>query len=216
MTPQVRGGNAFEAANEWMIAQAVEAGSSDVRALVVWDGQEADGGGGTADLAERAASAGIPVFGIDPSPRPSATRQWAPGPKKLLALDGGGIRGVLSLGILEQVESKLRHWAGRPDLVLADYFDYFDYIGGTSTGAIIASGLALGMPVAEVLELYRTMSSAVFKFSWLSPFASLHPAGPLRKQLDTTLGPAIRLGDPALKSLLLLVLHNVTPIRRGR
>ncbi|MDA0767901.1 MAG: patatin-like phospholipase family protein [Verrucomicrobia bacterium] len=59
--------------------------------------------------------------------------------KRLLALDGGGIRGLFTLKILERVETELRRELAKPDLVLADYFHY---IGGTSTGAIIATCLA--------------------------------------------------------------------------
>ena len=58
------------------------------------------------------------------------------GPRKLLALDGGGIRGVLSLEILAAIEDIVRTKLGK-DAVLGDYFDY---IAGTSTGAIIAAG----------------------------------------------------------------------------
>ncbi|MDQ6706824.1 MAG: patatin-like phospholipase family protein, partial [Acidobacteriota bacterium] len=71
--------------------------------------------------------------------------------KKLLALDGGGIRGVITLEVLERVEEIVRRKLARPDAVLADYFDY---IAGTSTGAIIATCLALGKTVAEVREFY--------------------------------------------------------------
>jgi len=60
------------------------------------------------------------------------------GPRKLLACDGGGIRGIISIEVLAQIEAELRALSGKPDLVLADYFDY---VAGTSTGAIIATGL---------------------------------------------------------------------------
>src|SRR5439155_1915722 len=73
--------------------------------------------------------------------------------KRLLALDGGGIRGVFSLEILARIEAHLRRTRGQPDLVLADYFDY---VAGTSTGAIIATCLSWGMSVAQVQELYIT------------------------------------------------------------
>ena len=74
------------------------------------------------------------------------------GPKKLLALDGGGILGVLSLEFLAGIEVLLRRELGQgDDFVLADYFNY---IAGTSTGAIIATCLAMGMPVARVREFY--------------------------------------------------------------
>ena len=72
--------------------------------------------------------------------------------KKLLALDGGGIRGMIALRVLARIESILRQQSGNPDLVLSDYFDY---VGGTSTGAIIAAALAIGMSVAELEEFYR-------------------------------------------------------------
>ena len=49
-------------------------------------------------------------------------------PRKLLALDGGGIRGIISLEILARIESELRAASGNNELVLADYFDY---VGGS-------------------------------------------------------------------------------------
>src|SRR5262245_32644775 len=63
------------------------------------------------------------------------------GGRKLLACDGGGIRGIISVEILAKIEADLRAGSGQPDLVLADYFDY---VAGTSTGAIIATLVALG------------------------------------------------------------------------
>ena len=70
----------------------------------------------------------------------------ATGPKKILALDGGGIRGNLTLEILQKIESILKDQTGGDDeFVLADYFDF---ISGTSTGAIIAAALALGQTFA--------------------------------------------------------------------
>lgn len=64
-----------------------------------------------------------------------------PGPKRLLALDGGGVRGMLSLSYLERIESILRSRSG--DDLEFRLCDYFDLIGGTSIGAVIAAGLAL-------------------------------------------------------------------------
>ena len=62
----------------------------------------------------------------------------------ILALDGGGAKGFYTLGILDEVEALL----GKP---LAEHFDL---IFGTSTGAIIASLLALGKSVDEVYQTY--------------------------------------------------------------
>ena len=80
--------------------------------------------------------------------------------KRMLALDGGGVRGILSLAYLEVMEKELRTAEGKPDLVLADYFDC---IGGTSTGAIIAAGLAKGDDVATIQKLYRDLANDIFK-----------------------------------------------------
>jgi patatin-like phospholipase/acyl hydrolase len=83
----------------------------------------------------------------------------APGPKKLLSIDGGGIRGLIALEFLARIEALLREKLGRSDLVLADYFDY---VGGTSTGAIIATLISLGFPVEQMIEFYRTGAHTMF------------------------------------------------------
>jgi uncharacterized protein len=87
------------------------------------------------------------------------------GPKRILALDGGGLRGVLTLGMLREIESLLRErFGGDPGFRLAHYFDL---IAGTSTGAIIAAALALGMTVDEVHGHYMALGRKVFKRSLL-------------------------------------------------
>lgn len=82
------------------------------------------------------------------------------GPKRILALDGGGVKGLLTLGMLKPLEQELRARAGgHDDFRLSDYYDL---IGGTSTGAIIASGLALGLSVDALIELYKRLGPEVF------------------------------------------------------
>jgi uncharacterized protein len=81
------------------------------------------------------------------------------GPKRILALDGGGVKGILTLGMLEVLETELRRRANNPNLVLSDYFDL---IGGTSTGAIMATGLALGLTVRKMIDLYLDLGPKVF------------------------------------------------------
>ena len=86
-------------------------------------------------------------------------------PKRILALDGGGIRGLLTAGLLRRMEDILRARAGGdPAFRLSDYFDL---IGGTSTGSIIAAGLSLGMTAEEVRNSYFTLGEATFKRSLL-------------------------------------------------
>ena len=82
------------------------------------------------------------------------------GAKRILALDGGGVKGVLTLGMLAALEDELRRRAGGdPEFRLCDYYDL---IGGTSTGAIIAAALALGLSSAELTALYRRLGPEVF------------------------------------------------------
>ncbi len=83
-----------------------------------------------------------------------------PQPKRILALDGGGIRGAMTLGILKSIEDTLRKRHGDdPNFRLAHYFDF---IGGTSTGSIIASLLCIGKGVDEIQEMYQSLGTRVF------------------------------------------------------
>ncbi len=82
-----------------------------------------------------------------------------PGPKRILSLDGGGIRGVLTLGFLEKIEAMLARENNNPDFRLSEYFDL---IGGTSTGSIIASALAVGMKASEIKKQYFELGKKIF------------------------------------------------------
>ena len=82
--------------------------------------------------------------------------------KRILSLDGGGLRGMLSLQVLRRIECLLKERFGEK-LRLSDYFDL---IAGTSTGAIIAAGLSLGMSVDEVEGHYVRLGDKVFKRSF--------------------------------------------------
>ncbi len=96
-----------------------------------------------------------------------ARRLHAAGPKRILALDGGGTRGIITIAFLEQIERLL---AGRfaekglyrdpADFRLAHYFDM---IGGTSVGALIATQLALGDSVAEIRDRFQLWMPQIFK-----------------------------------------------------
>lgn len=112
----------------------------------------------------------------------------------MLALDGGGIRGVLSLEVLGAIEKLLRREldAGA-DFVLADYFDY---VAGTSTGAIIAAGIAQGMPVAKLQELYTMHGEEMFdRASLIKRFSYKYGSRRLERMLKETFGAGVTLGD---------------------
>jgi Patatin-like phospholipase len=136
-------------------------------------------------------------------------RVSAPGPKKLLALDGGGIRGVLTLEILATVEDLLRHELSAGDgFVLADYFDY---IAGTSTGAIIAAGLARGMRVKELQKLYAHRGAEMFDKAFIiKRFQYKYDSSRLRGLLQEFFGAQTTFGDDKLLTLLMMVLRNAS------
>ena len=81
-------------------------------------------------------------------------------PYKLLACDGGGIRGIISIEILAKIKDELRASSGKAKLVLADYFDY---VAGTSTGAIVATLVSLGFSVSEIRAFYLESGAQMFE-----------------------------------------------------
>jgi hypothetical protein len=130
------------------------------------------------------------------------------GPRKLLAVDGGGIRGVLSLQILAEIESVLIAKSGRSDYRLADYFDY---VAGTSTGGIIATGISVGMSVREIMDFYLNNGAAMFdKAGILRRLQYQYNSEPIALQLQEVFGKTTTLGAPELETLLLLVMRNAT------
>ena len=201
----------YGAANDRMIELGRETArreSAELLVLLIWNGRTGDGEGGTRDVVAKLgfAGPGPHVRVIDPTPRAYESRQFAEGPKRLLSLDGGGIRGVITLEVLDRIEQLLRRHYGNDDLVLADYFDY---IAGTSTGAIIATALALGKPIREVKLDYQRLGRQVFKKRLLPMQGrSLYRDKPLRTQIEAFIGGNLTLGDPSLRSLLLIVMQN--------
>jgi predicted acylesterase/phospholipase RssA len=130
-------------------------------------------------------------------------------PRKLLALDGGGIRGVLTLQILGRLEELLASQTGQGTAFRI--CNYFDYIGGTSTGAIIAAGLARGLSVAELVDFYRTTGPEMFeKTHLLRRMHSLYKSDPLQAKLHEVFGSETTLEPNNLRTLLLVVTRNAS------
>lgn len=119
---------------------------------------------------------------------------FSSGPKRILALDGGGIRGILTVQILRRIESVLRARTGGDETFRL--CDYFDLIGGTSTGAILAAGLATGMSADELERLYRKLGDAIFEpdVFRLGLLRAKFSKAPLEKALKKQFGD-ILLGD---------------------
>jgi uncharacterized protein len=128
--------------------------------------------------------------------------------RKILALDGGGIRGVLTLEILSELEKQLKARLNADDSFRLS--TYFDYIGGTSTGAIIAAGLSLGMSVKQLLDFYEEKGEAMFdKAFLLKRVKYFYNDGPLARELKNTFGDGtLELNSSLFKCLLLIVTMN--------
>jgi uncharacterized protein len=140
---------------------------------------------------------------------PLADRYRVQRPRKVLALDGGGIRGVITLGVLKRLEDELcKARGGEESFRLCDFFDL---IGGTSTGAIIAAGLARGMSVDEITSFYHEFGTAAFarRKLWML-WQSLYGDGKLAKTLQETFGPDTDLRPENLRCLLTCVTRNAT------
>lgn len=139
----------------------------------------------------------------------------APGQKKILACDGGGILGLISVEILARLEADLRRHTDRPKLVLADWFDF---CCGTSTGAIVAACLSAGMSTDQIRSFYVASGEEMFhEASILNRLKYHYEDEPLAAKLKTELNRALgypddaapaTLGDPGLRTLLMMVLRN--------
>jgi predicted acylesterase/phospholipase RssA len=130
-------------------------------------------------------------------------------PKRILALDGGGLRGILTLGILERIEQELRTRHGNdPAFRLCDYFDL---IAGTSTGAIIAATLATGWSVADITKKYFELGTRVFRRSLLRQglVRAKYNEDRLIDELKAVYGADTTLGSDRVLTGLLLVIKRL-------
>lgn len=127
------------------------------------------------------------------------------GPKRILSLDGGGLRGIVTLGYLGKVEDLLRaRHGGDNDFRLAHYFDL---IAGTSTGSIIAAALATGWSVGDLTDLYLRLGKEVFRRSrWRKGILrARYSHEKLTEHLQKNFGKTTTLGDPAIQTGLLVM-----------
>jgi len=100
--------------------------------------------------------------------------------KKILTIEGGGIKGVFPASFLATIEETLGD----------NVANYFDLIVGTSTGGIIALGLGLGFSAKEILEFYENSGPQIFKGNrmlrllrhiWISKYSQ----EPLKRALES-------------------------------
>lgn len=130
-----------------------------------------------------------------------------PGPKRILAIDGGGLRGILSLAMLKQIEAILKERHG-------DEFrlsHYFDMMAGTSTGSIIAASLALGMTVSDVTDKYNALGHQVFKKSLFRKgfIRARYNKNKLVSALKDTFGEETDMGSKDIQTGLLVMTKRI-------
>lgn len=126
-------------------------------------------------------------------------------PHKILTLDGGGIRGAMSVEILAEIESIVSPNEGDT------LSDYFDYISGTSTGAILAAGLSLGWRVDKLRRFYEEQGHAMFdKASLIKRLQYKYDDGPLAELMKKEIGADVVLESNRIKTLLMMVMRNAT------
>jgi predicted acylesterase/phospholipase RssA len=105
-----------------------------------------------------------------------------------LAIDGGGIRGVIVTRALSMLERHLK----------TPSHNIFRLVAGTSTGSIISAGIASGLTAAQLHRLYLALGETIFKKSWRTFFFPLtryrYPHEPLVKALKDHIG-AKKMGD---------------------
>jgi predicted acylesterase/phospholipase RssA len=73
--------------------------------------------------------------------------------RRILTIDGGGVRGIIPAALLAALEQSTR----RPTR------DHFDFVAGTSTGAVLAAGIAAGIPARQLVDRYAERSDEVFR-----------------------------------------------------
>lgn len=119
---------------------------------------------------------------------------------RILSLDGGGIKGTFTASVLASLEADTGKSCA----------DHFDLIAGTSTGGILALGLGLRFPAAELLNFYRDRGPQIFPSTGLIErkggifrqlFRPKHSSGVLREELEVILGSK-KLGESACRLVI--------------
>jgi uncharacterized protein len=135
--------------------------------------------------------------------------------KRIIAIDGGGIRGIIAARILVELEKLTRARAGK---ALAGTFDL---IAGTSTGGIIACGLGVGMQAQDLLNLYVDRGAEIFSRNLWEEIGTLdglagpkYHAAPLEAILKQVLGDK-RLTDCATRILVPSYAIELPPPEHG-
>ena len=112
---------------------------------------------------------------------------------RILSIDGGGIRGIVTTVMMQRLQAT-------PGL--EGFLDKVDLIAGTSTGGLLALGIARGLGLNEIRDLYVNDGPEIFDDSWLDDLLDLgrlrgadYKTGPMRRVFKRVLGEHTRLGQ---------------------
>ncbi len=123
---------------------------------------------------------------------------------KILSIDGGGIRGIIPAKVLSELEQKLQDLYPGKKL-----YEHFDLICGTSTGAILAIAIALGIPAGDLVKFYKENAVIIFPKWYLkilprkarAIITSIYSNKKLRKRLKEVYAAANNGIDPLMNDL---------------
>lgn len=125
--------------------------------------------------------------------------------RRILAIDGGGIRCTIAIEVLLALEQALQARTGDPARRLCQHLDL---VAGTSGGAIIGTAVALGLPMAEIRDFVLANAANMFRPQpWWRRGRAWYDKSALEANLRTWFGEET-LGSPRLRTLLLLVMRN--------
>lgn len=124
--------------------------------------------------------------------------------KRILAIDGGGIRGIIPLCFLIELEKQLKVRSR----------DFFSLMAGTSTGSIISGALGMGLTAEETLQIYIDLNDRVFQFNpleWICRLGSfryrMQPMVDLIKE---------KIGDPKMNDVPIDILLTAVRVSDGK
>jgi patatin-like phospholipase/acyl hydrolase len=105
---------------------------------------------------------------------------------RILRIDGGGIRGLITTILLQRI-------AAEPGM--GNFLDNTDLLAGTSTGGLLALGIAKGLPLDRIRETYEKQGPKIFDDSWMDNIRDLgkirgadYSIKPLKAELQNLFG----------------------------
>lgn len=112
---------------------------------------------------------------------------------RVLSIDGGGIRGIVTTILMQRLQATTG---------LEDFLDEVDLIAGTSTGGLLALGIARGLSLDQIRDLYVNDGPEIFDDTWLDDLLDLgklrgadYKTGPMRRVFRRVLGAETSLGQ---------------------